>query len=308
MILSASRRTDIPAFYGEWLLRRLEAGEVLIPDPYRAKHATRLLFSPDTVDHIVFWTKNPVPFLPRLPKLAGLGYPSISFQYTVTAFDKTWEPALPPLAERIEAFRFLSGTLGRERVDWRFDPIVLDNAHTPFWYAEQFARLCHDLAPLTTRCILSFVDHYRHLGKNFAEAAPSEIRRTADLLAPIAAEYGLPLFTCAEEIDLSCCGISRGACIDRARMERLLGCGLAAQKDAGQRPACGCMESMDIGAYNTCGNGCAYCYAVKNRAAVLRNLQAHDPASPLLTGQPSPELILREKAPPSLKNGQQRIF
>ena len=126
MILSASRRTDLPSLYGPWLLGRLEAGEVLIPQPYRARHATRLLFSPETVDAIVFWTKNPIPFLPLLGEVEALGYRDFLFQYTITALDTHWEPGLPPLKERLTAFEQLAQRWGPARVDWRFDPILLD--------------------------------------------------------------------------------------------------------------------------------------------------------------------------------------
>lgn len=162
MILSASRRTDLPALYGPWLLGRLEAGEVLIPQPYRARHATRLLFSPQTVDAIVFWTKNPIPFLPLLGEVEALGYRDFLFQYTITALDTHWEPGLPPLEERLTAFEKLAQRLGPARVDWRFDPILLDSERTPAWYARRFEGLCRRLAPCTTRCVLSFADHYAH--------------------------------------------------------------------------------------------------------------------------------------------------
>ena len=148
MILSASRRTDLPALYGPWLLGRLEAGEVLIPQPYRARHATRLLFSPQTVDAIVFWTKNPIPFLPLLGEVEALGYRDFLFQYTITALDTHWEPGLPPLEERLTAFEKLAQRLGPARVDWRFDPILLDSERTPAWYARRFEGLCRRLAPL----------------------------------------------------------------------------------------------------------------------------------------------------------------
>ena len=179
MILSASRRTDLPALYGPWLLGRLEAGEVLIPQPYRAGHATRLLFSPQTVDAIVFWTKNPIPFLPLLGEVEALGYRDFLFQYTITALDTHWEPGLPPLEERLAAFEKLAQRLGPARVEWRFDPILLDSERTPAWYARRFGALCRRLAPCTTRCVLSFADHYAHNGSLFREAPPAQMEEAA---------------------------------------------------------------------------------------------------------------------------------
>lgn len=308
MLLSVSRRTDIPAFYGEWLLNRLRAGEVLVPNPYRAGQASRVMFSPDTVDCIVFWTKNPIPFEKFLTEIEGLGYRDYYFQYTITAFDREWEPGLPSREERIAAFHRLSERLGPERVDWRFDPIVLDSVHSPQWYAERFESLCKRLAGHTHRCILSFVDHYAHLGKAFPDIALEEMKHAAALLSPIAAKYSLPLYTCAETADLSAYGIRHAACIDREKIEGITGSILRAKKDSGQRPACGCVESADIGSYNTCVNGCAYCYATKSKDAARRHFEQHDPKSPLLTGWPSDTLEIREKAPPSLKSEQTVLF
>lgn len=308
MILSASRRTDIPALYGKWMVNRLAEGEILVPNPYRAGQAAKIRFSPETVDCIVFWTKNPIPFLKFLPEIENSGYRSYYFTYTVTAFGPEWEPGLPPLEERLEAFQGLSERLGPERVDWRFDPLVLDGFHTPAWYAERFEKLCGTLAPLTSRCILSFVDHYTHLGKAFPDTDPAASQSAAALLSPIAEKCGLSLYTCAETFELSAYHIRHAACIDKEKIERIVGCGMKVKKDPGQRPACGCVESVDIGAYNTCVNGCAYCYATKSKTAALKNFQAHDPRSPLLTGWPAPGLEQKERVLSSLKTEQLSLF
>ena len=163
MILSASRRTDLPALYAPWLLKRFQEGQVLIPDPYRAGHGIRLCFQPDGIDCIIFWTKNPLPMLPLFDQLEGLGYARYYFSYTITAFGPELEPGLPPIRERLAGFQALSRRLGAGRVDWRFDPIILDKERTPQWYARRFSTLCNRLASCTQRCILSFVDPYAHL-------------------------------------------------------------------------------------------------------------------------------------------------
>lgn len=304
MILSASRRTDLPALYGPWLVNRLRAGEVWIPQPYRPRHAIRLLFSPETVDAIVFWTKNPIPFLPLLDQVEALGYRSFVFQYTITALGNDWEPGLPPLEERVKAFQQLSRRLGPGRMDWRFDPIVLDGERTPAWYARRFSALCRELAPWTTRCVLSFADHYAHNGSLFQEAPLPVLEETAARLQEAAAPWGLPLYTCAEAGDFSPWGIHPGACVDGERLGRLLGCSLRAKRDPGQRPACGCVESVDIGVYNTCVNGCKYCYATRSPAAAKKNYAAHDPALPMLAGRPGADWTFTEKRPPSLQEKQ----
>lgn len=209
MILSVSRRTDIPAFYADWWYRRVEEGFVLVPSPYDPGRISRVSLSPAAVDCIVFWSKDPAPMLPRLPELDAKGY-LYYFSFTITGAGAALEPGAPDTAAAVDTFRALSGLLGPARVDWRFDPILLGGERTPERVAEQFARLCAQLAPLTTRCILSFADPYVHLDKGLPPPPDdAQIEATAALLAPIAERCGLPLFTCAERADLSRFGIKK---------------------------------------------------------------------------------------------------
>lgn len=295
MIISASRRTDIPALYGQWFLERLGAGEVLVPDLYRAGGGMRVLFSPQAVDCIVFWTKNPLPLLPLLDRIEALGYCRYYFSYTITAFGPELEPGLPPLAERLAGFQALSRRLGPGRVDWRFDPIILDGARTPRWYGGRFAALCRELAPYTRRCILSFADPYPHLRGLISGAGRSQMEETAARLAEAAQKHGLPLSTCGEEGDFSPWGIGHGACISQGRVEEAAGYPVKVKPHKGQRGACQCVESVDVGIYNTCVNGCAYCYATKSAVAAQKRFASHDPRSPLLAGWPQPGQVWREK-------------
>lgn len=304
MILSVSRRTDIPALYGRWFVNRLRAGEVLVPDLYRAGGGIRLLFDPGEIDCIVYWTKNPVPFLPLLDEAEALGYGRCRFSYTITAFGKEMEPGLPPLEARLQAFEAMSRRLGPRRVDWRFDPIVLDGARGPAWYGEKFAALCERLSPLTRRCILSFVDPYPHLRGRFPPAAREAMEETGARLAETADKFGLPLVTCAEAGDFSRWGIRHGACVDRKGVEEAAGYSVEGKHHRGQRGDCGCVESFDVGVYDTCVNGCAYCYATKSPARAQARFAAHDPASPLLTGWPEKGWIWREKSAVTLGSGQ----
>lgn len=284
MIISASRRTDIPGWYGEWLLRRLREGEVLVSNPFSPKRITRLHFSPQTVEMLVLWTKNPQPFLPLLPELDSLFY-RYYFSFTLTGYGPEWEPGLPPAEKRVDCFQRLSERLSPERVDWRYDPVILADGRGADWHFEQFFRLCRQLAPYTTRCIFSFFDSYRHLGSRFLPPDEEQMRTLAAGFAAIAREYRLPLYTCAEKIDLSGYDIGHAACIDPKKMERLCGRPLKMKKDAGQRPACGCAPSIDIGAYDTCLFGCAYCYGTRSFDRARRRYAAHDPACPLLEGR-----------------------
>lgn len=235
MILSASRRTDLPSLYGPWLLGRLEAGEVLIPQPYRARHATRLLFSPETVDAIVFWTKNPIPFLPLLGEVEALGYRDFLFQYTITALDTHWEPGLPPLQERLAAFEQLAQRWGPARVDWRFDPILLDSQRTPAWYARRFEALWPPAGPLQPPGAVLTCGPLRPTTAAVPSAAPAQLEEAAARLGEVAAKYSLPLYTCAEAGDYTANGIRHGACIDGPAVGPAGG--LPPPDKKGQRPA-----------------------------------------------------------------------
>ena len=294
MVISASRRTDIPGFYGEWLLLRLKEGEVLFSNPFSPKRLTRLHFSPQTVEALVLWTKNPQPFLPLLPELDRPFY-RYYFSFTLTGYGPDWEPGLPDTAKRIDCFRRLSDRLSPERVDWRYDPVILSGERDIRFHLEQFSRLCRQLAPYTTRCIFSFFDSYRHLGSRFLPPGEEQMKELAAGFAAIAREYRLPLVTCAEKLDLREYGIGHAACIDPEKIGRLCGRPPEMKKDAGQRPACGCAPSIDIGAYDTCLYGCTYCYGTRSLSRARCRHAAHDPACPLLEGPVPQEAIITER-------------
>lgn len=306
MIISASRRTDIPAYYSQWFLRRLEVGFVCVRNPVNFHQVSRIPLSPEVVDGIVFWTKNPAPMLDHLPLLKD--YP-FYFQFTLTAYAQDLEPGVPNKNEVIiPAFQELSRRIGPERVIWRYDPILLTPKYTIDYHVHYFEELCKRLSGYTLKCVISFVDLYRHLGQRFQALDNGEIYELAGRFSDIAQEYHLTLETCAERLDLSQFGIRHGHCVDGELLERLIGQPLSLSKDKNQRDACGCMTSIDIGMYDTCANGCKYCYANHAPASVRRNLQAHDPASPLLCGGLAPEDIIKDRAVASCKETQERLF
>lgn len=156
MIISASRRTDIPAFYSRWLLRRLEEGEVLVRNPVRPGQVSRISLAPENVDALVFWTKNPAPFLPQLPVIASMGY-SFYVLFTITPYGERIEPGVPGIETRVEVFRALSRLLGRERVIWRYDPVILGGGMDADWHAGAFRYLASRLSGSTCRCMFSFL-------------------------------------------------------------------------------------------------------------------------------------------------------
>ena len=307
MIISASRRSDIPCYYSEWFLNRLKEGYALIPNPRNANRLGRVALSHENVDCIVFWTKNPAPMLDKLPLLDEMGY-RYYFEFTVTAYGRETERKLPEKKLVVEAFKRLSDKLGPCGVDWRFDPILKSERFSAGWLADQFAKLCEELHDFTERCIISFVDEYSFTRNRSWVLNKSEMLETSGMISEIARQYRLPVFSCAEEIDLSSFGIGHSSCIDRGKAERIIGSRITARKDPGQRPACGCIESVDIGAYDTCGNGCAYCYAVTSESTVARRMREHDPASPLMTGWPKGTELVTDRIMPSFKIEQLSIF
>lgn len=304
MILSASRRTDIPAFYSEWFIHRLRERFVLVPNPYHAKQLSRLSFSPETIDCIVFWTKNAAPLLPRLDEMEKLGYENYYFEYTLTPYGADIEKQLCPKTEAIRTFQQISDRVGPRRIDWRFDPILLGGDITETCIFERFETLARQLAPYTERCIISFIDIYRHLPPVFQALSAETTDLIARHLAQIAAAYRLPLYACGESRDYSRYGILPAACIDKEKIEKILGCTLQIRKDSGQRALCRCMESIDIGVYNTCRHGCTYCYATKNRLTPA----PPPPTAPMLTGYPAGDEKITEKTAVSLKTRQGSLF
>ena len=287
MIISASRRTDIPAFYADWFFHRLREKSVWVRNPVNPHQISEVTLARDVVDGIVFWTKNPTPMLDRLNELEGYPY---YFQFTLNAYGHDVEPNVPSKNDvLIPAFLALAKRAGREAAVWRYDPILLNDRYTVAYHCESFRRMAEKLAGATTQCTVSFLDDYRHIRGNMAALGavsppPDAREELMERFAGIARYTGLTLTTCAEEGDWSRFGVLTGRCIDPERLSRRGGTRLNVPRDTSQRPACGCAASVDIGAYNTCGNGCLYCYANHYPALIRRGMGEHDSASPLLTG------------------------
>ena len=311
MIISASRRTDLPAFYSDWLCNRLQAGFAYVHNPMNPKQVSKIALTPDVVDGIVFWTKNPSPMLPKLFVLKEYAY---YFQFTLTPYGRDVETNLPNKNDAlVPSFQRLSDAIGPRRVIWRYDPILISPRYTLDDHIEHFETLARRLAGYTTTCIVSFLDFYRstlHNTKDLGITDPTDEEKRALLsaLSSIAQSYGLTMQACAEELDFRSCNVSPARCVDAALLGELSGIPLSSRKDPNQRPECGCSESIDIGMYSTCGNGCRYCYANHSTAAVLEHLQGHDPASPLLFGQLAGGDVVKEREIRSLRDGQTRLW
>lgn len=265
MIISASRRTDIPAFYAPWFFNRLREGYLLVPNPFNPKAVSRISLDPAVVDCIVFWTKNPAPMLPRLRELERYKY---YFQFTLNPYGADVENRLPDLSRRIETFKRLSDAIGRDRVIWRYDPILTNGKYDVGFHCEAFARIARALRDHTAKCMLGFIDHYRHIRGALGELGVGPLRRDeievmAQSFVRTLEPYPIALETCTVKVDLRHLGIPSGMCIDRGLVERIAGYPIVAKKDKNQRQVCNCIESIDVGTYETCLNGCAYCYAIK---------------------------------------------
>ena len=296
MIISASRRTDIPACYANWFYNRLQEGYVLVRNPMNHHQISRICLSADVVDGIVFWTKNPAPMMERLHLLQDYAY---YVQFTLNAYGKDLEPRIPSKQDvLIPVFQALSRQIGPERVIWRYDPVILTDTYTAAYHVRYFAALAKRLAGFTDTCVISFVDDYRHLHWVHPSIRPlteGEILCLAENFSTIAQRCGLNLATCAEAVDLSSFGIGHSRCIDGKRLERILGQPLQVGKDRNQRPHCGCDASVDIGMYNSCSNGCVYCYANHTPALVKGHCGQHDPSSPLLYGTVGSEDVIKDR-------------
>lgn len=311
MIISASRRTDLPAYYSKWFFRRLQEGYVLVRNPVNPRQVSRVSLSPEVVDGFVFWTKNPAPMIPWLDKLPDCPY---YFQVTLTPYDEQIERYLPSKRKVIlPAMRQLARQIGPERVVWRYDPVFLTEKYSVDFHKKAFAQIARLLRGNTVRCVISFLDWYPPMEKRLRPLAPrplggDEMRELAASFGQAAAENGMRIFTCAETADLSGFGVEHGCCIDRDLLERIGGRPLCAEKDRSQRAACGCVQSVDIGAYDTCPGGCLYCYADHGVGRTMRNLAGFDPSSPLLCSSLRPDDTVRERKMQSGWTEQTTLF
>jgi hypothetical protein len=307
MLISASRRTDIPAYYADWFFSRLQDGFVTVRNPMRFRHISRVPLTPDVVDGIVFWTKNPQPMMGRLDSLRDYVY---YFQFTLTPYGEDVEPHVPPKDEVVvPTFIKLAKTVGKERMVWRYDPILLSGVYTVEYHVERFKCLAGRLAGFTEKCTVSFLDMYRSIKKSAAqlgviEPTPAQKEDLLGQFSEIAKAAGIYIDTCAEDFDVTRLGIGRASCIDKARLERIGGYRLNIEKDKNQRPACLCAQSIDIGAYDTCQSGCLYCYANHSQKKVSQNAALHDVNSPLLFGQVTEGDVVKEREVKSYRVGE----
>ena len=304
MIISASRRTDIPAFYSDWMMARLREGFCLVPNPMNKKQISQISLLPKDVEAIVFWSKNPKPILPYLDEIDKFGH-RYYFQFTLNNYSTLFEPKVPPLSSRIATFQQLSNMVGPKRVVWRYDPIIISSISGYDFHRTTFERLAKQLAGYTSRVVISIVDLYRKTSRRFQplekqgieiDYKPEVSGQLLDLLhgmALTAKYHDLEILSCAEECDYSNLGICPGRCIDGELIDSIWHIQGNWKKDPGQRSACGCIVSRDIGTPDTCLHNCVYCYATVSENAAANNRKKHDPNSPLLVGQVDEQFKLK---------------
>lgn len=295
MIISASRRTDIPAFYADWFMNRIRAGFALVRNPFNARQLRRVSLAVEDVDAIVFWTRNAEKLIPHLPELDARGY-RYYFQYTITGYPPPLEKSTPRMAQAVRTFSRLSDLIGPERVLWRYDPILPGHFVSPGEHRERFEAIASALSGRTPRITTSVAEPYRKTRRNLDCIAgpaaaglardPAQLRELVGDLARIAARHGMEMRTCATVLDLTDIGVSPGKCIDEQRLKTEFGIDYPSFRDKGQRPACLCVKSIDIGQYDTCVHGCAYCYATRDMRKAAGNKARHDPDNPVLIGSP----------------------
>ncbi|MGB3926745.1 MAG: DUF1848 domain-containing protein [Caldicoprobacterales bacterium] len=313
MVLSVSRRTDIPAFYSQWFINRLKEGYVFIKNPMNSKQISKININPQVVDCIVFWTKNPRPLIKSLDEIDSMGY-HYYFQFTITPYDNTIERALPDKSKIIETFIALSKKIGKEKLVWRYDPIILNPSLTIDYHVEAFERMVSQLYQYTNECIISFVDLYSKTEKNMGKDSIRQIREDemhiiAKEFSRIAHKRGIKILTCSEKIDLDQYGIEHASCIDKEKIDNIIGCSLSHKiKKDGQRPNCGCIECIDIGAYNTCKHNCLYCYASFSTEQVIKNNKLHNPKSAILIGDSGEITNYSERKVISFRDNQLRFI
>ncbi|MFQ8706533.1 MAG: DUF1848 domain-containing protein [Thomasclavelia sp.] len=281
MILQVSGRTDICALYPKWFINRLKEGYVLVRNPYNKQQVSYINIDRDVVDCIAFCTKNPSKIIPYLKTIDKLGY-KYYFMVTITPYDHDIEPGLPPKLNIMKSFINLSNLIGKERVIWRYDPILLNKRYDLEFHLKMFEKMCQLLFKYTNIVIISYLDIYKNIIGKFSELNDEDINYLSKHLGLIATKYNLQIQTCSEKYNLEKYGIVKGSCIDKQYVEKLLGYSLEINNNQ-NRSNCSCIASIDIGAYSSCNHGCTYCYAC-NHNIVKKNMLDHNENSPMLLG------------------------
>ena len=288
MIINTGCRTDIPAFYAKWLMNRIREGYVLVRNPYNPNQVTKYNLSPEVVDCLAFCTKNPEPMLSYLDELDK--YKQYWF-VTITPYGKDIEPNVPEKQKVIESFKKLSNHIGVDSIGWRYDPIFIGNGFDVSKHIECFENISRELKGYTHNCTISFLDLYEKVKRNAPNIKPptkEEQMEIAKAFARIGKENDMVIHACCEKTYLSQYGLQCNGCMSQEIIEKAINNTLQPPKRKNLRQECNCLMGNDIGAYNTCGHLCKYCYANANKQSVIENMKKHDDNSPFLIGRSEP--------------------
>ncbi len=284
MIINTGQRTDIPAFYAEWFANRLKEGFVCVRNPYNQNQVSRYRLDPAVVDVIGFCTKNPAPMFPYMELLKDYG------QYwfvTITPYGRDIEPNVPDKHQLIEDFKTLSTIVGINSIGWRFDPVFISDRYGEEYHIRAFEQIAAALEGYTETAVISFIDLYPKVRRNFPEVqevTKEQRLRLGKEFIRISCAHGMTVKPCAEGDELAAYGADCSGCMRIRDYEKAIGMHLNAPKRKGARAECACYISCDIGAYNTCRHLCKYCYANTEPSEVLAQSRLHDPKSPFLIG------------------------
>lgn len=288
MIINTGMRTDIPAFYSRWLLNRIKEGFVLVRNPYNESQVTKYSLNPDVVDCLAFCTKNPHPLIAHLSEL------DIYNQFwfiTITPYGKDIEPNVPDKKLIIEDFKKLSNHIGVDSVSLRYDPILINDKFDVEMHIKCFEKLLSQLKGYTHDCTISFLDLYEKVKRNAPELRPpnkEEQIEIAKAFSKIGDKNNIVVHACCEKDYLKDYGIDITGCMSQEIVEKAISNKLKAPKINNKREGCNCLLGNDIGAYNTCGHLCKYCYANANAGLVKENMKKHIWNSPFLIGKEEP--------------------
>ncbi len=308
MIINTGNRTDIPACYSTWFYNRMKEGYVLVRNPYAPSQITKYVLHPEVVDAIVFCTKNPAPMFPGFTSLSAY---ETFWSVTITPYGKDIEPYVPDMRQVMRSFQKLSEMAGVRKVSWRYDPVFITESCPVDFHIRQFQKMAQTLKGYTKQCVVSFLDLYEKTKRNFPKARTVDWQEQLELItamAGIAAENEMQIHLCCESGSLVRDHVDADGCLSKEILEQAIGCKLTVPKKKTARDACACLLGADIGAYNTCGHGCLYCYANEDRQTVLHNMKCHDPHAPLLIGSVRETDTIREAEQKSWKENQMSIF
>lgn len=309
MIISAGMRTDIPAYFSEWFYNRIKEGYVCVRNPYYPEQVTKYRLTSDVVDCINFCTKNPQPMENRLGEISHLRQ---FWSVTITPYGKDIEPYVPEKEKVIASFQRISETVGKKAMSWRYDPIFVTEKYSVDFHTESFERMAERLSGYSEQCVISFIDLYAKTRKNFPQAREvirEDRIRLGKKFVEIGEKYGIQIRSCCEGMELAPYGVDVSGCMTKEVLERAIGERLQVPKKVkSPRTECDCLLGSDIGAYNSCGHGCLYCYANYDVELVRKNMRQHNPGSPFLIGDFREGDIIKDAKQESYIDGQLSLF